>query len=406
MNTPANSPAPDLPPGRKRWRQFSLRTLLGVTTLVAVVLGRELNLLRQRDQALRALDAAGIHLKLSGPVTGLRARLGRIAGLYGGPISPQLMAFGQLSDETCRSLGRIDQGHFKIVMVTDSELTDAQLTMIAPACAPQTAWLNQCRLTDRSADVLASWKLLADLRLDRSHDVSDATVARLESLRELAYLSLVGTKVNGRGFRFWPVDRKLSHLVLDDSPVDDGGAAAITQLQTVRTLWLARTQMTDQGVNALSRLRVLESLTLDGDKITGAGFAGFAANAPLNELSLNRTQVDDEGLAAIARLRNLKHLRLDQTKITDAGLAQLRALDQLTVLSLAGCRLTDDALSALAEFPNLHYLDLSGTKITDAGIERLAAIATLERLIVKRTGVTQAGLDRLKQRLPMMEVDD
>jgi hypothetical protein len=63
-------------------------------------------------------------------------------------------------------------------------------------------------------------------------------------------------------------------------------------------------------------------------------------------------------------------------------------------------KVTDDDLACLEGLPRIALLDLQATEITDAGVEHILKIHKLERIDIKRTGITETGRDRLKQRFP------
>ena len=92
------------------------------------------------------------------------------------------------------------------------------------------------------------------------------------------------------------------------------------------------------------------------------------------------TRIGDEGVAELASLTNLERLSLEKTRISDEGLANLKPL------------------------VNLVSLDLSSNEITDEGLKNLSALTKLEELNVAFcTGVTEEGLNALKQALPSLK---
>ena len=101
----------------------------------------------------------------------------------------------------------------------------------------------------------------------------------------------------------------------------------------------------------------------------------------LRWLNLARTDVSDAGLEPLAQFRNLTHLHLENSKIGDVGLKHLRTLN------------------------NLEYLNLYGTNVGDAGLEELTGLPKLKRVFLWNTKVTPNGIQRLRERLPELEVN-
>ncbi|MGH7751293.1 MAG: hypothetical protein ACREN5_00620, partial [Gemmatimonadales bacterium] len=80
----------------------------------------------------------------------------------------------------------------------------------------------------------------------------------------------------------------------------------------------------------------------------------------------------ESGLAAIATLQQLRTLRLDGMPVSARWLEKLKTLPHIERLTLQGCkRLTDDALPVLASFPALRSVDLKGTGVSETGVDAL-----------------------------------
>ena len=59
----------------------------------------------------------------------------------------------------------------------------------------------------------------------------------------------------------------------------------------------------------------------------------------------------------------------------------------------------------IGKLENLEYLNLYGTKVTDEGLQNLENLKKLKKLYVWQTGVTQAGVDKLKSAVPGIYVN-
>lgn len=112
--------------------------------------------------------------------------------------------------------------------------------------------------------------------------------------------------------------------------------------------------------------------------------------------------------AAILRLRGqvevdreaLGHpvvaVRLAESAVTDEDLSCLSSLPDLERLDLRATRITDAGLVHLKGCPRLRSLTLiSVSGVTDAGLEHLKGLAHLEQLDLQGTGVTSKGFVHL-----------
>ena len=117
-------------------------------------------------------------------------------------------------------------------------------------------------------------------------NVTDATLAYLQYLPDLANVLIKETNVTGRGLVHL---RGLSHLYslsLDGNAIDDQGLAGLEELKQIHALVLHEKNVSDAGLTHVRPLSHLETLMFGGDK--------------------DRKQFTD---AAIDHLRNLKGLK-------------------------------------------------------------------------------------------------
>ncbi len=146
------------------------------------------------------------------------------------------------------------------------------------------------------------------------------------------------------------------------------------------------------------------------------------------EMSLAGAKIDEEGFVALGKCHNLNWIDLSNNTITPAGIARLADCKQLSQLFFTECRLERGALQACSIFKNLDELDLSGssvvdpqlvelaglqsltslrltkTQISDAGLAALERLPNLRSLDLSRSRVTDAGVARLKQQLPNLNI--
>ncbi|HET7133493.1 MAG TPA: DUF2231 domain-containing protein [Gammaproteobacteria bacterium] len=99
------------------------------------------------------------------------------------------------------------------------------------------------------------------------------------------------------------------------------------------------------------------------------------------ELNLQDAGLDDNELANIGKFTELTRLRLSRNQLTDATVARFASMTHLERLNL-----------------------YANAGVTDASVDTLAAIPSLRRLDVWQTGITEAGIARLRQLRPELEL--
>jgi hypothetical protein len=115
--------------------------------------------------------------------------------------------------------------------------------------------------------------------------------------------------------------------------------------------------------------------------------------------------VADQMAVLLIASDQIVELDLQDAGLEDELLADVGKLTALTRLRLSRNALTDRAIARLAGVPRLERLNLyANPGITDASVEALVRFAPLRRLDVWQTGISAAGLARLRQLRPDLEV--
>lgn len=73
-------------------------------------------------------------------------------------------------------------------------------------------------------------------------------------------------------------------------------------------------------------------------------------------------------------------------------------------ITFSNVKLTDDDLASIGKLPHVRQLTLEYVDITDKGLEHLLAIEQFDTLRIKRTKATEAGIAKLKQKFPQLNV--
>jgi hypothetical protein len=135
---------------------------------------------------------------------------------------------------------------------------------------------------------------------------------------------------------------------------------------------------------SLGDTQLVVSPALPGAGFSASDIQALATDAgdQIIDLNLADSALSDADIAPLGHLTALTHLRLDDNKLTDQSL---------------------DVLSSLPKLVEVNLYDNAG--ITDAGIPKLAAMKSLRRVYLFQTGVTKAGIAKLHQLRPDLEID-
>jgi len=105
------------------------------------------------------------------------------------------------------------------------------------------------------------------------------------------------------------------------------------------------------------------------------------------ELNLQDAGLDDEVLANVGRFTELTRLRLSRNEITDRTVAEFKSMPHLERLNLyANPGVTDASVEVLAGLGSLRRVDLWQTGISDAGVARLRGLRPDLELQTETTG--------------------
>ncbi|MCH8046725.1 MAG: hypothetical protein IID44_23735 [Planctomycetes bacterium] len=180
-------------------------------------------------------------------------------------------------------------------------------------------------------------------------------------------------------------------------------------------------KVTDEDLRHLSQLDTLRGLWLNSTGITDTGLVHIERLQKLHTLYIDTTHIGDAGMIHISKLANLSHLYMSDTNISYRGAKLLTKLEKLTHLDLARTLISEEALPEIAKLSKLEYLNICDTDVNDEGLLQLVNLHRLKTLFAgytylrynKKKGqpgwipwderkhrVTQAGLDRLRKKMP------
>ncbi|MBI1346638.1 protein kinase [bacterium] len=209
--------------------------------------------------------------------------------------------------------------------------------------------LSNSNVTEAGLQNFAGTAHLRHVELSGVSQLTDASLAHFRQNRQLSFLGLAFTKINGRGFRFLHDCAELQVLWLNSSHVDDEGMAEIAKLKGVSLLGLIDCPVSDRGMDH------------------------FGNHANLRQVEIPGTKITDETLKTALTWPKIGRLHVDRTEITDAGLAILKNCNTLDELALSSTRISDEGLRELSSIVSLKKLNLVRTRSSEAGVKELAA---------------------------------
>ena len=250
------------PPKRKRrWFQFSLRTLLGLTLLVGLGMATWIVPIKKSAEKQKvAVDA-------------IKTDAGSV--FYDYQVDPS---------------GSLTTG----------------------AEPPGPSWLRRLLGDDFFSTVVG---VGVNTPADMKH------VGELSKLRTIGAYGVPISDADLKGVRELS---QLTTLNLSRTPVTDAGLRNLKGLSQLEDLELSGTRVTDLGLKQLSGLSQLKSLDLNATRITDAGLESLGGLSHLQDLTLSQTSVTDAGLKHLKELTELQTLSLWKTKVTDAGVKDLQ----------------------------------------------------------------------------------
>jgi Leucine-rich repeat (LRR) protein len=260
----------DTPKRKRRWFQFSLRTMMVVVTLLCIWLGITANRANRQRRAVETITKAGGEVLYDyQTVTGAR------------PPGPEWL----------RTL--LGENFFSEVAAVG---------------------LNQ---SHDPGEGLANVREMAHLQwlVVGGKGVTDARLVNIKPLIKLKYLDLSTAKVTDVGFINLELMTELETLNLPDTNITDAGLVSLRGMTNLRTLDLQNTRVSDAGLVNLELMTELETLDLANTDITDAGLVNLKGMGKLRLLNMKGTKVSDGGLVSLKGLTQLQVVQLETTVV-------------------------------------------------------------------------------------------
>ncbi|MGV3605743.1 MAG: sterol desaturase family protein [Planctomycetaceae bacterium] len=388
---------------RRKWFQFSLRTLLLMMLVFGCGLGWFTAKRRQAQQAWKRIsDAEKLNIVLSAAddnhTTGHIWHEGTWLEERLGIALPSPLGFAEVY--ISRNLKPVFQELAKFPELTGiwlevEYLTDEQLETFADEKRLTTFQIAWSPLRGTGLSNLAGNDSLEQLRLLHCENLTDEAIYSIPKLPSLTQLKIENCPLTGVSLgHLATACPKLETLILNEVPLTLEGLQEIGTIHSLKSLTLDESGVTSDGLGYLDDLTQLQEISFYGAFINDLGLEHLSKHPHLEHLPLQKTAITDAGMTHVSVLQELKSVNLEDTLITDQGLQQLQSR-KLETLRLNYTSITDAGVSQLTRFNHLRFLRLSRTKITDACIPELAKLPLLEVLALDKTAITDDALSSL-----------
>lgn len=400
-----SEPTLAIPTRRRRWFQFSLRTLLLMMLVFGCGLGWFTAKRRQAQQAWKRIsDAEKVNIVLSAAddnhTTGhiwhegtwLEERLG-IA--LPSPLGSAVVKTSRNPTPELQELAKFPE--LTDIWLEVENLTDEQLAPFAGEKRLTTLQIGWSPLRGTGLAYLAGNDSLEDLRLLHCEYLTDEAIYSIPKLPSLTQLTIENCPLTGVSLgHLATACPNLKTLVLDDAPIKMEGLQEIGTLHSLKSLTINHVEIDNIGLSYLNDLVRLRELYCHPAEFSDVGLEHLSKHPLLENLRLSEMPITDAGMTHLSNLLELRKVDLEQTDIGDQGLQNIQS-QNLESLRLNFTSITDASATQLTRFPRLQILELSGTKITDACIPVLAKLLRLEILKLDKTAITEDALLHLSR---------
>lgn len=331
---------------------------------------------------------------------------------------PRISGFANLEGLFLYGTGVTDAGmpalaklrNLEFLSLQRTAIGDAGLAYVADLPNLQKLLLGTDRIVDGSPPItergLAELVRLPKLKLLALWNVelTEGAVEALRSLKPLSRLLLTCRHATIAEVRRLHELPNLIRLDLADAALGDEMVDALLEIPSLRQLELDRTRITDAGLSRLAASPGLDDLTLAGTEISAAGLAAFAGHQRLYQLGLDDTKVGDEVIDLLLAMPFLTHVNLSGTAVTDAGVMRLASHRGLKWLGLSRTAVTAVPVNALLRrLPIIYGLLLDELPLVDDDLDAFIASRAPRAfplsICLKRTGITQAGIARFREKV-------
>lgn len=255
-------------------------------------------------------------------------------------------------------------------------------------------WCESRRLFGKSVDEIPVWSQLTNLL--------DEPFLRLRVVH-LRVTRPITNEILSQIPRALPCE----HLYLSDcSKISDEGLESVCRIPALHSLILWDLDVSGKGLAQLGEAKQLKELWIKGSKINDSTVEYIRELSSVQKIELIETSLTDAGLRSVAEMPNLSYLFISNSQISDAQVEVISKMSSLQCLDLCGVNLQNEQLSQLTKLPSLKYLELYNNPISDDGLKAVEKMEQLVWLDLRKTQVSDAGKERLRQALSGLEIRD
>jgi hypothetical protein len=240
-------PDPTPPPTKlkkRRWLQFSLRSMLILTALISAWLAFYYVPAKRADRAIKALQAVGVQVSYD---------YQHVPGTSEHGYSYQVPPPGLPLVRAIFGAGFFQ--HADQVILDHKPLKADDVSLVERLPTISDLWLDGCGIGDESMVYLSNLRHL-DFLLLRDNQITDLGLPQLENLTALETLDLTNNRIT------------------------NDGLAYLAKLTNLKALWLDGTDISDDGLKHLAPLKALTLLSVNHTAVTSSGAAKFHAHLP------------------------------------------------------------------------------------------------------------------------------
>jgi Leucine-rich repeat (LRR) protein len=226
-------------------------------------------------------------------------------------------------------------------------------------------WLNHKPYGDARGKIECAAGMRLGLRLnyDGANDLSP--LLKLKS-DDIVALDNKGIPIPAGQFQYLKNLTGLKRIGLDDSDISDSELLDLKGCRDLVFLSVTRTEIQGPGVSVLRNFPHLKTLFMGHNALDQKMLSSLGSLREVTELHLDQCGVGDIALISVGQMEALRILRLsDNKKITDAGIAHLKGLKNLQNLDIAGTSATKSCVKTLVELPKLRSLRISSSAVTN-----------------------------------------
>ena len=263
------------------------------------------------------------------------------------------------------------------------------------------------KITDAGLANLKNLKSLEELTLPTG--ITDTGVEHLTALDSLKKINLWGDGVTDKGMSVLAQMKSLENLEIMSRNVTDAGIEKLAQCPRLKSLSLQNAPITDAAIAHLTKLKTLTSLSFSKTNVTGKGLATLKELPHLTELNCRDEKLGEDATYHLAQIKSLETLRLQYVRfnLNDQDLENLSNLTSLKNLGIViqppqVSLITDAGMAHLGKLKSLENLWMINdcSSITDAGLKHFEGVTSLKHLRLDKSKVTNAGVGRLKEKIP------